>query len=95
MMVRIILCLLDISNNVKFNWNKANVAHSKDITSTPITFSSSFSNSCFGIILSNSPSVNHYGHTINHTKTGYTLQTSRTSTGSVTNWDYYSFATGY
>lgn len=70
------------------------IAHSTSITSTSVTFKVAFPNAIYGIVLSNSPSINHYGHTVNHTKSGFTLQTSRTSSSSATNWNYYSLAIG-
>lgn len=90
------MVLSDISNSLKFNWNTmTNISHSTSITKTSVTFSSAFSTKVFGVVLSNPPTTNHYGHQSNLTKSGFELHTSRISGGTALDFDYYSFAYGY
>ena len=86
-----------LSNSFTINWTKISVDHSKDITTTSVTFSKSFNTAALNIITSNPPNVSCYGHVdmSSITKTGFNFKTSRVSTASAVNFPYYIHSLGY
>ena len=74
-----------------------NVQHSSSGTNTTVTFSTSYTNNCYGVVLSNPPNAVAYGCVKPNSMTvsGYILQTGKSSSASGVQIDYYSLAIGY